>query len=54
MTIRAKYPKTIRKYMQCETQEYGAYSGNNNSNISKVNSRESDGNIENDRASNWA
>ena len=53
MIIKAKYPKTHRWYMHCDSQGYGAYRGNNVSNVTQIDSRELDGTIENDRQSDW-
>lgn len=39
--------------MHCDSQGYGAYRGNNVSNVTQIDSRESDGTIENDRQSDW-
>ena len=46
MIIKAKYPKTNRWYMHCDSQGYGAYRGGNISNITQIDSRESDGQVE--------
>lgn len=53
MIIKAKYPKTSRWYMHCDSQGYGAYRGNNASNITQVDSRENDGQITENRQSDW-
>ena len=53
MIIKAKYPSLKRPYMLCEKQGYGSYRGGNVSNVNNIESRSSDGVIENDRQSDW-